>query len=214
MEEITLEKIDLIRERMNVSYNEAKEALENCAGNVVDTLIYLETVKTNTKENMIINKEDFTKYIKELIQKGRATRLKIKKQDKVLLDIPINAAIAAGIAGIIYPVLLAIGFMTAMSTKITIEITKPDGSVEVVNKIIKNTVDDVKEKVQNIGGDIKFKVNDISSDIKEKIKDRKSDNEVDYSNSAYKYTVKFDENGEAVTTAFDENNKKNEDTNI
>lgn len=37
-----LEKIDMIVERMGVSYKEAKEALEKSGGSVVDALIYIE----------------------------------------------------------------------------------------------------------------------------------------------------------------------------
>ncbi len=40
--DITLENIDLIRERTGISYREAKEALERNDGNVIDTLIELE----------------------------------------------------------------------------------------------------------------------------------------------------------------------------
>jgi NACalpha-BTF3-like transcription factor len=39
MSEITLEKIDIVRERTGANYSEAKEALEACEGNVVDALI-------------------------------------------------------------------------------------------------------------------------------------------------------------------------------
>ena len=37
-----LEKIDLIRERMGVSYKEAKDALDQSQGNVLDAIILLE----------------------------------------------------------------------------------------------------------------------------------------------------------------------------
>jgi NACalpha-BTF3-like transcription factor len=39
MEEITLEKIDIIRGRTGLSYREAKEALERNQGILLDTLI-------------------------------------------------------------------------------------------------------------------------------------------------------------------------------
>ena len=50
--EITLEKIDLLRKRANVSYKEAKHALEENEGNVVEALAYLEEIeKINPKKN-------------------------------------------------------------------------------------------------------------------------------------------------------------------
>ncbi|HAZ36409.1 MAG TPA: ubiquitin, partial [Clostridiaceae bacterium] len=42
MEEITLEKIDTIRNRFGLSYEEARDALTANNGNLVETLIYLE----------------------------------------------------------------------------------------------------------------------------------------------------------------------------
>lgn len=41
MENITLEKVDMIRERTGVSYEKAKEALEVCEGDVLEALIYI-----------------------------------------------------------------------------------------------------------------------------------------------------------------------------
>ena len=40
--EITLEKIELVKDRTGVSYREAKEALERTDGNVVDAIILIE----------------------------------------------------------------------------------------------------------------------------------------------------------------------------
>ena len=40
--EITLEKIELVKDRTGVTYREAKEALEQSEGNVVDAIIAIE----------------------------------------------------------------------------------------------------------------------------------------------------------------------------
>ena len=40
--EITLEKIELVKDRTGVSYREAKEALEEANGSVVDAIINIE----------------------------------------------------------------------------------------------------------------------------------------------------------------------------
>ena len=40
--EITLEKIELVKDRTGVSYKEAKEALERANGTVVDAIIEIE----------------------------------------------------------------------------------------------------------------------------------------------------------------------------
>lgn len=192
MSDITLEKVDLIRERTGSSYAEAKEALEVCDGNVVDALVYIETKKQASANDTYTSKDEFVSWIKEIVRKGNVTRIKIKKDDKVIADVPVNAGIAiTGLAAIIWSPLLAIGVLTAVVTKLTIEITKDDGSVEVVNKIIKSTVNEVKEKFGEFSDEVKGKFDDISSEVKDKFngKDKNETSE----NNVYKYTVKFED---------------------
>ncbi|AJA48365.1 UBA/TS-N domain-containing protein [Clostridium pasteurianum DSM 525 = ATCC 6013] len=175
MAEITLEKIDIIRDRTGVSYTEAKEALEATEGNVVDALIYIERNSKTTKEQIYTSKEEFTEWIKETIRKGNVTRIRVKKDEKVLVDIPVNAGVAAGIAiAAALPTLLAVIFLTAVVTRVTVEITKEDGSVEVVNKIIENAVSNVKDKAAEVKD--KFSKEDKHSD-----------------GNSYQYTVKFED---------------------
>lgn len=193
MSEITLEKIDIIKERTGVSYTEAKEALEECDSDVVNALIYIEAKQKKypkfNMEEMYTTKEEFSTWIKDTVKKGNVTRIKIKKDETVVVDIPVNAGIAAGIVGLIFPALIGIGLLTAVLTKVTIEITKADGSIEVVNTIIKNTVGDVKDKMNDISEDIKDKLNDTKDTFSKSDKDVSNDN-------VYQYTVKFDKEKE------------------
>lgn len=189
MSEITLEKIDIIRERTDATYADAKEALEFCEGNVVDALINIEEKQKNEKNQVYATKEEFLNWIKEIIKKGNVTRIKIKKDEKVIIDLPITGGIAATVvAYLIWAPLLAIGVLTAVVSKVTIEITKDDGSVEVINKLIKTTVDDVKDKVNDITTDVRSKVNEFTSDVKSHMNNKKTDEE-----NVYKYTVKFED---------------------
>jgi translation elongation factor EF-Ts len=185
MSEISLEKIDIIKERTGATYGEAKEALEACEGNVVDALIYIEKNQKSNKENLYTTKDEFVAFIKQLINKGNITRIKIKKDEKVIVDVPVNAGVATGALALIWPPLFAligIGTLAAVATDFTIEITKEDGSVEVVSKIIKGTMQDVKEKV-----------NGMASEVKEKFSQKKQENNHTGTDNVYKYTVKFDD---------------------
>lgn len=180
MAEITLEKIDIIRERIGVSYAEAKEALEHCEGDVVDTLIYFEQM-TEDVEDKHMNEfyttiEEFKEWLKDTIRVGNVTRIKIKKDERTIVDVPVNAGIAAGMFAILWPPLVAIGMLTAVVTKITVEITKNDGSVEVVNTIIKSAVNDISNKV-----------NEVTEEVKDKVFNKENDQ------CDYEFTVKFDE---------------------
>lgn len=184
MNEITLEKIDIVRERTGVTYAEAKEALELCNGNVVDALIYVEQNQKKTMDGIYTTKDELVTWIKDLVNKGNVTRIRMKKQDKVILDVPVNAGVATGaLALVVQPLLavLGVGAIFALATNITIEITKTDGSVEVVNKIVKDTVTEVKDKVT-----------DLASDIKDKVTNKKHETSADDSN-VYRYTVNFND---------------------
>ena len=78
--EITLEKIELVKDRTGVSYAEAKEALEKADGSVVDAIILIEEqiditpkTKAGDQASHVVEK------IKELIRKGNVSKIKIKK---------------------------------------------------------------------------------------------------------------------------------------
>ena len=53
--EITLEKVDQVRERTGVSYAKAKEALEHTNGSVLDAIILLESEMKNAFERYIVS---------------------------------------------------------------------------------------------------------------------------------------------------------------
>lgn len=204
MSEITLEKIDMIRDRICVSYSDAKEALEVCNGDVLDAIVYLESKLKNEAEDKIHNDSDkveyesiesFKKWLNDVINKGNVNRIIVKSKDKVIVDVPVNAGVAAGVIAVLVPQLMIIGLVAAVVTEVTIEIVKDDGTVEVVNKLISKAADDITDKTKDIADDIKKKaseVKDKAEEIKNKIKDSKS-NTVDNDDHIYSYTVKFDE---------------------
>ncbi|WP_252243535.1 MULTISPECIES: DUF4342 domain-containing protein [unclassified Clostridium] len=203
MTNITLEKVDMIIERTGVSYAIAKQALEECNGDVLEALIYLEEEIKNEenvdyniyddkedKENMTI--EELKSFIKDLIHKGNITRIKIKKEDTELIDIPVNAGIAAGVIAVLIPPILVAGVIAAVATKITIEITKKDGSVEVINKYVYKVSNDVKDKAVDIADKMKSKVDEVKNKVRTNNGEDKS--KVYTGNeTVYTYKVDFDD---------------------
>ncbi|AIY81728.1 DUF4342 domain-containing protein [Clostridium botulinum] len=203
MTNITLEKVDMIIERTGVSYAIAKQALEECNGDVLEALIYLEEEIKNEenvdyniyddkedKENMTI--EELKNFIKDLIHKGNITRIKIKKEDTELIDIPVNAGIAAGVIAVLIPPILVAGVIAAVATKITIEITKKDGSVEVINKYVYKVSNDVKDKAVDIADKMKSKVDEVKNKVRTNNGEDKS--KVYTGNeTVYTYKVDFDD---------------------
>lgn len=195
--EIKLEDVDKVIERTGVSYKEAKEALEISDGDILDAIIYVEEKLKNNKlekEEKGQTIEEFKLWLKELINKGNIARIKIKKDEQVLVDVPVNAGIAATVIGVIIPPLLAFGVIAAVATKVTIEITKTDGSIEVVNKYVSKATDGVVNKASNMAEEIKNKFSGVNINKKDK-KDKKDKVEFD-NNAVFTYRVDFDDEEE------------------
>lgn len=134
--EIDLEKVDIVRERAKVGYAEAKDALEKTEGNVLDAIIYIEKNQKTVLNNLSEVSNDFVEAIKDIVKKGNVNRIKIKKDGKVILDIPVSAGVVGSAIGVIYlPALVAIGAVAAVLSKIEVEIERPGGKVEVVHDL-------------------------------------------------------------------------------
>ena len=58
---ITLELIDELKERTNTTYSEAKEALEQCNGELLEAVIYLEGKGVSSSKSPSSKKKDFNK---------------------------------------------------------------------------------------------------------------------------------------------------------
>ena len=192
--EITLEKVDQVKERTGVTYAAAKAALEATEGNVLEAIILIEkSAEEKTADTEACNTEtieELKTWLKDLINKGNVSRIKVSKDGKVLVDVPVNAGIAAGVIACIIPPILAFVVVAAVVTQVTIEITKTDGSVEVVNKYVTKTVNDVKEKASDLGEKVKEKFNGVNFETNKTTSHQKKD-EVD--ENVFTYTVNFDE---------------------
>ncbi len=149
MEETTLEKIDIVRQRFGVSYEEAKEALDENGGDLVETLIYMEQNKKGFSESFSEKGNDLLETVKGIIEKGNVNRIKIKKGEKILIDIPVTAGVAAGAISVIYTPILAIGAVTAIVADLKIEVERPNGEVEVLTNIIKKKSSGFKGKLDS-----------------------------------------------------------------
>ncbi|NLX61372.1 MAG: DUF4342 domain-containing protein [Tissierellia bacterium] len=137
--DITLEMIDSVVSRTNVSFKEAKEALEKTNGDVVEAIIYIESSqKSNLSSeltdigNAMINK------VKEILEKGNVTRITVKKDGDIILNLPVTAA---AVGAIISVPLALIGLGGALLSKCTIEIQKEDGEIINVNNMITSNKD-------------------------------------------------------------------------
>ena len=180
---ITLEKIELVKDRTGVTYKEAKEALEQADGNVVDAIVAIEeniddmtsTKKIGAKGSALMDK------VKEIVKRGNITRIVVKHDGDVVLNLPLNA----GILGVVIaPWGALLGVLAAFGFKCTIDLVKDDGSVislsekaeeiaagavEAGSKAAKTVKEKAPEVVENVTSNV--------SEMMDKVKGNASDDE-------------------------------------
>jgi hypothetical protein len=131
-----LEKIDLIRDRMDVSYKEAREALENAGGDLVEALVLLESQFEEVPGRLNDLKERWTQKIqgksdevvsrlKQIMEKGTATKIRLKQGDRTLLEIPAGVGVLGAVGMLMsteLAVLGAIGTVAALFNRCTLEV--------------------------------------------------------------------------------------------
>jgi hypothetical protein len=151
--DISLEKVDIIRDRTGVSYKEAKDALEAAGGNVVDALINIEEAGDKRwTDTMTVKGSEAVDKLKGIVKSGNVNRIRVKKDDYVILDIPVTAGAISAVA---IPQLTAIGAAVALLSKCTIEVERPNKQTINVTEAITNTADDIANKIKNVAGDMK-----------------------------------------------------------
>lgn len=154
--EITLEKIELVKDRTGVTYAEAKQALEENDGSVVDAIIDIEeTVNAGKKERSFGERgQSLFKKLKELVKKGNVARIQVKREEETILNVPLNAGIL-GIA--IAPLASVVAVVAAFGFKCSIEVVKTDGTIIDVSDAVTETVGNVAEKGSEAAEKVKGK---------------------------------------------------------
>ncbi len=167
MEDITLEKIELVKDRTGVSYKEAKEALEFTGGSVVDAIIYIEENidGTEAKKKSAGEADKVIASIKEAVRKGNVSKIIVKREGSVILNIPVNVGI---IGTLIAPWGMIAGVLVAFGTKCSIELVKEDGSVVDVSTKAGEAIETAKDKSGVIFDEFKDKGGDLYGYAKEK----------------------------------------------
>ena len=164
--EITLEKIELVKDRTGVSYKEAKEALEFAGGNVVDAIIYIEENIDNeysAKDKKTVDKIVDT--VKETVRKGNVTKIKIYHGDEVVLSLPVTFG---AVGALLFPWGAVASAVAAALTKCRVELIKEDGTVVDVSEKAGNVYDTVMDKGSVVMDEVKDRSAEFYASAKEK----------------------------------------------
>ena len=127
--EITLEKIELVKDRTGATYAESKAALEAAEGSVVDAIIALEEVKNKEHDKIdgpsLKDSPIFAK-MKEIVDKGNVSRILVSKGGKTIVNFPVTAGV---IGAVLVPWGAIFGIVAAMGTQCSIDFVDDKGKV-------------------------------------------------------------------------------------
>ncbi|MEW6524485.1 MAG: DUF4342 domain-containing protein [Bacillota bacterium] len=133
--DITLEKIDVIRERTGASYREARGLLEAAGGDVVDALIAYEEAREERtwRERINVSGNELVGKVKELLHQGNVTKIVVKQGEETVLQFPVTIG---ALGTLVAPWLAVLGVVGALVTRSTVEVERrgaapPEAVVEV-----------------------------------------------------------------------------------
>ncbi|MFA5536805.1 MAG: DUF4342 domain-containing protein [Bacillota bacterium] len=90
-----LKKIDVLKDRFNVSYAVAKEALAQAEGDVVAALVALEKRRQWWRGSREECCQNLWQGMKNVLQEGLSAKIKIKKNDSTVFRIPVTVGALA-----------------------------------------------------------------------------------------------------------------------
>jgi NACalpha-BTF3-like transcription factor len=125
--EIRLEDVEKVMELAGVDYYTAKEALTKAEGNLDKALEALAPTGTSVGDEI----KDIIDKLKAKVKEGNVDRVQIRKDDEIILKVPVNVGIIGGIIGAAAaPWALIAGTIAAFGFGCKLEIVKKDGSTD------------------------------------------------------------------------------------
>ncbi|MGL4912696.1 MAG: DUF4342 domain-containing protein [Romboutsia sp.] len=177
--DITIEKLDAVTERVpNATYAEAKKALSECDGDVIEAVILLESQKGfggKTKQakktvEQVFSKDsedlkDLKLQVKELLKKSSVIRVIVEKNGKTVMNIPLTVGVVGLALG---PLVTLVGLSAAVIGKYNIIIqNEDDGSIVDLGELNEEKLNMLKQMLTNTAKEVKDTVVDYKKDDKD-----------------------------------------------
>ena len=182
--EITIEKIDAVIQRVpNITYAQAKQALIEHNGDVIESIISLESssktinknISNKTKQAKKVVEDMFSKdsedfkemkeQAKELLKRSSVIRVIIDRNNKVIMNIPLTVGVV-GVA--LLPIYTLVGLSAAVIGKCRIKIQNEyDGSIVDLGELNEEKLNMLKQMLVNTAKDVKDVVEDNKKDDKD-----------------------------------------------
>ena len=131
----------------------------------MDAIILIEeTIDDSAKETEKKNVQ-ILDTIKEAVRKGNVSKIVIKKDGDIVMNLPVNIGI---IGTVLFPWAAIGGCIAALGTKCSIELVKEDGGVVNVSDKASKTFETVKDKGSVIYDEVKDKSGNLFETAKDK----------------------------------------------
>lgn len=129
-----MEKVDAIRDRTGASYRDAYQALMDCDGNVIEAIIRIEEKRDGEREEGFGEKSKYyvkgsqlVDKVKDIIHQGNVTRIRIRKEEEILLDFPVTIGV---VGALVAPYLVILGGIATLVSHATIEVERKEDEEE------------------------------------------------------------------------------------
>ncbi|MDD3928003.1 MAG: hypothetical protein PHT33_15270 [bacterium] len=111
---IDLQSVDVIRERVGATYDEALDALKETDGDVLEALARLE-IKRKERDDVFVSAMELFADVEEMARDWEVTGVKVRYGGRLLADIPVHLVSIGAIAA---------ALLAAFVTRSTIELDK------------------------------------------------------------------------------------------
>ena len=182
--EITIEKIDAVIQRVPVAtYAQAKQALIDNNGDVIESIIALESTNNNLNNNISKKTKQAKKAVedmlskdsedlkakkeqaKELLKRSSVIRVIIDRNNKIIMNIPLTVGVV-GVA--LLPIYTLVGLSAAVIGKCRIKIqNEDDGSIVDLGELNEEKLNMLKQMLVNTAKDVKDVVVENKKDNKD-----------------------------------------------
>lgn len=168
---ITLEMVDEVRNRTDADYKLAKEALEICNGEVLEAIIYIESLKSTgdkQRKEFINRGTEMIEKLKELVNEGVVSRILVERNDAQIMNIPV---LAGGVAALIFTTATIAGLLAAVATGCQIKVVKKNGEILNLNEMTEESFKGFMDATEKTMKNVKEKFKKSSEDEEEDSKD-------------------------------------------
>jgi hypothetical protein len=159
---VTIEKMDSIIQRVpGTTYGEAKQALVDCNGDVIEAIVLLESkcsISNKTKKAKKVVEDAFNKdgeefkeikdKFKQIIKKSNSIRIIIEKNGRKIINLPVTVGVAGVFLG---PLVTFVGLSAAVLSKYDLKLeNETDGTVVNLGELSKEKINMLVQMIMDM----------------------------------------------------------------